>query len=331
MMILAMGLANIAHYRLRWKYYDKGVKVMAKRNNDYSTRQHMERTDYELFYYKHKQFKNVSLHHHDFFEVYYFVNGEVEYQIEGRNYHLFPGDIILVNHKELHQAVIGETEKNYERYVLWINKEYLKSLSSRKTDLTRCFLDKNKKTLLRMSMENQQLLRGILDKLHAEETHRGFGEDLLPKALLMELMVELNRMSFEEEETLPPQIKKNQLIDSVISYINEHLEEEISMDDLASHFYISKYHLSREFKKYTGTTLYRYVVQKRLIKAKGLILEGQPITSVYENCGFGDYSNFFRAFKNEYGITPKEFLSVMAERENIGLLGTVEDNKGLSF
>ena len=49
MMILAMGLANIAHYRLRWKYYDKGAKIMAKRNNDYSTRQHMERTDYEHF------------------------------------------------------------------------------------------------------------------------------------------------------------------------------------------------------------------------------------------------------------------------------------------
>jgi len=163
-------------------------------------------------------------------------------------------------------------------------------------------------------MENQQLIRGILDKLHAQEAHEGFGSDLLPKALLTELMVELNRMSFEEDHH-QPQVKKNQLIDSVISYINDNLEDEINMDQLAAAFFISKYHLSREFKKYTGTTLYRYVVQKRLIRAKGLILEGHPITSVYEECGFGDYSNFFRAFKNEYGITPKEFLSVMEERK----------------
>jgi AraC-like DNA-binding protein len=85
------------------------------------------------------------------------------------------------------------------------------------------------------------------------------------------------------------------------------------MDELSRHFFISKYHLSREFKKHTGTTLYRYVVQKRLILAKGLILQGNPITAVYEQCGFGDYSNFFRAFKNEYGTTPQEFLQVMQE------------------
>jgi len=291
-----------------------GGKAMSKHKNDYSNRQHMYRMDYELFYYKDMQFKNVSLHHHDFFEVYFFVKGEVSYQIEGRNYHLVPGDILLVNHKELHQVLIENPDHYYERYVLWLNKDYLRSLSSGRTDLTRCFLDQEKKTLLRASMENHQLIRGILDKLHYQNMEDGFGADLLPKALLTELMIELNRMSFEEDK-LQPQVKKNQLIDSVISFINEHLEEEINMDQLAAEFFISKYHLSREFKKYTGTTLYRFVVQKRLIKAKGLILEGNPITSVYEECGFGDYSNFFRAFKNEYGLTPKEFLGVMEKRK----------------
>ncbi|WP_312649658.1 AraC family transcriptional regulator [Proteiniclasticum sp.] len=289
---------------------------MSKRTDNYSTRQHMFSQDYELFYYKHMQFKSVSLHHHDFFEVYFFVKGEVKYQLEGRNYHLSPGDILLVNHKELHQVLIENPDDFYERYVLWLSKDYLKSLSSSTTDLTKCFLDRHKKTLIRTTMENQQLIRGILDRLHAHEAREGFGSDLLPKALLTELMVELNRMSFEESHH-EPQVKKNQLIDSVISYINDNLEEEINMDQLASAFFISKYHLSREFKKYTGTTLYRYVVQKRLIRAKGLILEGHPITSVYEECGFGDYSNFFRAFKNEYGLTPKEFLGVMEERKSV--------------
>lgn len=297
---------------------------MGKLKNDYSTRQYMDRMDYELFYYKDMQFKNVSLHHHDFFEVYFFVKGEVRYQIEGRNYHLVPGDILLVNHKELHQVLIENPEHYYERYVLWLNKDYLKSLSSRESDLTRCFLDQEKKTLIRTSMENHQLIRSILDKLHYRNIGEGFGSDLLPKALLTELMIELNRMSFDEDR-LQSQVKKNQLIDSVISYINEHLEEEISMDQLASEFFISKYHLSREFKKYTGTTLYRFVVQKRLIKAKGLIVEGNPITSVYEECGFGDYSNFFRAFKNEYGHTPKEFLGVMEKRKTT----EEEENPGI--
>ncbi|HSR03250.1 MAG TPA: AraC family ligand binding domain-containing protein, partial [Proteiniclasticum sp.] len=221
---------------------------MSKRKNDYSNRQHMYRMDYELFYYKDMQFKSVSLHHHDFFEVYFFVKGEVRYQIEGRNYHLVPGDILLVNHKELHQVLIENPDHYYERYVLWLNKEYLKTLSSKQSDLTKCFLDHEKKTLIRTTMENHQLIRGILDKLHYQVVEESFGSDLLPKALLTELMIELNRMSFEEDK-LQPQVKKNQLIDSVISYINDNLEDEINMDQLASAFNISKNHLSREFKK----------------------------------------------------------------------------------
>ena len=282
-----------------------------KKKNDYLTRQHMVNQDYELFYYKDQQMKNISLHHHDFFEVYFFLDGQVYYQIEGRNYHLSPGDILLVNHKELHQALIENSDHYYERYVLWINKEYLKSLSTKETDLTRCFLDSRKKTLLRTSLENQQLVRSILDKLRQLDRYKGIGQDLLPSIYMGELMVALNQMSFRKEEILEPHVKKNQLIESLLAYISEHLEEELTIDDLADAFYISKYHLSREFKKYTGTTLYRYVVQKRLILAKDLILEGHPITTVFSRCGFGDYSNFFRAFKNEYAMTPKEFLKTM--------------------
>ena len=122
---------------------------------------------------------------------------------------------------------------------------------------------------------------------------------------MSELMVALNQMSFYKEEILEPQVKKNQLIESIMAYINEHLIEDLKIDDLAEAFFISKYHLSREFKKYTGTTLNRYVVLKRLILAKDLILEGHPITTVFSQCGFGDYSNFFRAFKNEYDMTTK--------------------------
>ncbi|MBR0576416.1 helix-turn-helix domain-containing protein [Proteiniclasticum sp. BAD-10] len=286
---------------------------MGKRGNEYSTRQYMNRSDYELFYYKSTKLRNVSLHHHDFFEVYFFVKGEVSYQIEGRNYQLIPGDIVLVNHKELHQAMIEGADHYYERYVLWVSRPYLKRLSTPQTDLTRCFLDKRKKTLLRTSIDNQQLVRSILDKLIAVEGYKGTGQDLLPDLYITELMVALNRISFDVEEKLQPVVKKNQLIDAVIHYLNENLDGEINMDELSRHFFISKYHLSREFKKHTGTTLYRYVVQKRLILAKGLILQGNPITAVYEQCGFGDYSNFFRAFKNEYGTTPKEFLQVMQE------------------
>ncbi|WP_243154802.1 helix-turn-helix transcriptional regulator [Clostridium thermarum] len=86
---------------------------------------------------------------------------------------------------------------------------------------------------------------------------------------------------------------------SKINYINN-LEEDITADDLAEKLYLSKFHLSREFKKHTFTTIHMYIVQKKLIDAKELILIKRSVTDVYRRCGFGDYSNFFRAFKNIY-------------------------------
>lgn len=282
----------------------------------YSNRQYMRTNDYELFYYKDMMLKSVSLHHHDFYEVYFFVKGEVDYKIEGRDYDLKPGDVLLLNYKELHQALIEDPKQLYERYVLWLNRDFLASLSSEKTDLKRCFEDREKKNLIRTTMENQQLIRGILDKLLSLEGSEEMGHDLLYKAYITELMVALNRISFDEESRIQHTVKKNQLIDAVIHYINENLEENITMDNLSNAFFISKYHLSREFKKHTGITLYRFIVKKRLIRSKELIMEDLPITSVYERSGFGDYSNFFRAFKDEYGITPKKFYELMTAGED---------------
>ena len=72
-------------------------------------------------------------------------------------------------------------------------------------------------------------------------------------------------------------------------------------------FFVNKYHLSHEFNRLVGTSIYRYVIQKRLVIAKQMLSDGLPPTDVYQHCGFGDYSNFYRAFKAEYGISPKDF------------------------
>ncbi len=94
---------------------------------------------------------------------------------------------------------------------------------------------------------------------------------------------------------------------NVLAYINEHYSEALTLDDLANRFFISKYHLSREFGRLVGTSVHHYLIQKRLAMAKQMMSGGMASSEVYQHCGFGDYSNFYRAFKAEYQITPKEF------------------------
>jgi AraC-like DNA-binding protein len=129
----------------------------------------------------------------------------------------------------------------------------------------------------------------------------------------VELLITLNNILFFHHDKINIEIEKSSLIDEIIQYINLHLDEEIKIDDLSGYFFISKFHLLREFKKHSGTTIHKYIIQKKLILAKELILKGIPIIQVYEQCGFGDYSNFFRAFKNEYGVTPKQFYEIMGK------------------
>ncbi|MDF2512460.1 MAG: hypothetical protein K0S04_2326 [Herbinix sp.] len=289
---------------------------MRKRTQAYSTRQTMLSNDYEIFHYSDTGLGKVSLHHHDFYECYYFISGDVTYMIEGKSYQLMPGDIILINSKELHQPIIHNSETPYERIVIWLNRNFLSSLCTENTNLIRCFEDEGKENVIRADVEAQQSIRTILHKLLKLENYSGMGLELLYRAYVTELLILLNNLLFFQTERYNITFEKSSLIEEIIDYINSHLEEAITIEELSQQFYLSRFHLLREFKKYSGTTLHKFIVQKKLILAKELILQGIPITQVYERCGFGDYSNFFRAFKNEYGVTPKQFFQLMYQSEH---------------
>ncbi|HWT75303.1 MAG TPA: AraC family transcriptional regulator [Mobilitalea sp.] len=277
----------------------------------YITRQNMLASDYEIFYYSDRCLDMVNLHHHDFYECYLFLSGDVTYYVEGKVYPLLPGDIILINTKELHQPIINNKELPYDRIVLWLNKAFIRSLSTENIDLANCFEDTEKDNVLRADIEIQQNIKIILNKLLNLSSYKGIGKELLYKGYITELLIVLNNILFLNYEKTDIETDNSNLIDNVIHYINNHLEEVIRIEDLSNHFFISKFHLLRKFKKQSGTTLHKFIIQKKFIYAKELIITGMPINQVHERCGFGDYSNFFRAFKNEYGMTPKQFYEMM--------------------
>ena len=75
--------------------------------------------------------------------------------------------------------------------------------------------------------------------------------------------------------------------------------------------YVSKSHLSHRFKEFTGLTLYQYIIKKRLVVARNMLREGAQVMDACLQCGFNDYSNFLKAFKREFGKSPKEFMPRM--------------------
>ena len=104
--------------------------------------------------------------------------------------------------------------------------------------------------------------------------------------------------------------KKNEELDlyqQITEYIEEHLDENLSLDSLAEEFYVSKYHIAHVFKDRLGMSIHQYITKKRLALCKEAFLGKASITEIYQTYGFGDYSSFYRAFKKEYGISPKDY------------------------
>ena len=93
-------------------------------------------------------------------------------------------------------------------------------------------------------------------------------------------------------------------ITDIIRYLNEHLTEPVTLDELSGRFFISKYYMNRAFKKATGTTVMDYLIYKRIVMARQLMLNGFTAADAANETGFGDYSTFYRAYKKVMGCRP---------------------------
>ena len=300
------------------------VSEVAVKTQSFNTRQKMSTNTFEVFHYRDAAAKDVALHHHDFFEVYFFVSGNVTYNVESRSFLLSPGDILLIAPNELHQPVISGETQNYERFVLWINPAFLQQFDLSDGLVTRCFDTEfpGHVNLLRPDGVTRELMNYLLQNILMEQSRQDYGADLYTMGLLAQILVILNRLAERSRQDIQPKENSDSVVYRVLAYINEHYNEDLSLDFLANKFFISKFHLSREFGRLVGSSVYRYIVQKRLVMAKQMMSAGVPTSTVYQHCGFGDYSNFYRAFKAEYQISPKEFVaSLRAETAGRDLLG----------
>mgnify|MGYP000852675971 FL=1 len=222
------------------------------------------------------------------------------------------GDLMLISPLELHQARVDSNDEPYERIVLWVDRGYLESLSSPHTSLTRCFdtTVPGHTNLLRLPGPRSAEMRRELDKLRSLHMQESYGSDLLAVCSLVELMVAINQSAADRsmQSALSADMASDRVVDGVLSYINEHYNEALTLDALAERFFISKYHLLRKFEAQVGTTVHRYILQKRLLNAKQLLAGGLAPSEVCTYCGFGDYANFYRAFRAEYGTTPRQYV-----------------------
>ena len=277
-------------------------------------RKRLSRRGYVIFRTRESYPEERTLHHHDFYEVNMFWSGSVHYHIESRSYQLTAGDILLVSPNELHQPDPDAAAGGCERVILWIDKAYLQQFQNFGFDATSCFdtADPGHTNCLRFDEETTYRIADLVERCIRENESEEFGSTMMGDTLMIQVVILINRLRRSAAHT-ERRDRSVSPVAGVLDYINEHYAEELTLDGLANRFFISKYHLSREFGRLVGTSVHRYITQKRLAMAKQLLSEGRPSSTAYQQCGFGDYSNFYRAFKAEYGISPKEYIANVRE------------------
>ena len=250
--------------------------------------------------------QGISLHSHSFYEIMFCRSADrVEYLVGANRYRLAAGDLILVAPGVGHKPIFpDDMQYAYERDILWVSVDLVEHV--KKLFPNSLLASMQHFSLLRTKGTDWSYIGNYFsDGLREfEEAQTGYEESA--SAIAMLILTHICRAA-SSGEAHHSQAEQPTIVTSLIEYIENHLHEPLTLDSVATHFYISRSAVSKLFREEMDTSFHRFLTQRRLILAKQLIGEGEGMERVAILCGFTDYSVFYKAFKKEYGLSPREF------------------------
>lgn len=253
-------------------------------------------------------YEPISLHSHAFYEVICCCSScGASYLVGPYRYNLQKGDIILIRPGVSHQPILPDPLTiPYERDVLWLSPAFLEFARTIQEVALVSYEKELPSYLIRTGGTPWAYLCDMIHRGVLEETQKQFAWQSAVLGNTLQVVAHLHRASLSQT-VRELRAEEPDLLDNIVAYIDIHYPEKIVMGDLAKQFFISERTIGSLFRQRLGTTFYQFLTQRRLIAAKTLIREGLPLEAVAEKAGFSDYSSFFRAFKQEFGISPRNF------------------------
>ncbi len=254
--------------------------------------------DYRNYKFSHKISYPASLatgfdeHFHTNYEMLVFLKGDVEYHIENRKYRLKPYDLLFIKPGEHHYLSL-RSDSYYERLVFrfphYAIPKVLLPIIGRKQSL--------------YNVKGSVLFDTFMRLDNYAEKYVGEKLQLLFQNALTEILINFNEFDDSLNENI--MMVDDNIVD-VLTYINENLDKPISVEEICEKFYISKSKLYKSFNDSMQVPIAKYIRSKKLMYAQHLIRSGQNPTTIYKNCGFNDYSTFYRAYTKLFGFSPSK-------------------------
>lgn len=250
---------------------------------------------------RHPNDADFTMHVHERFEIFFFIAGEANYLVEGSKYPLDPGSLLVMRPTETHKIKIL-ADKPYDRYSLHFSSSLLDVIDPEHHLLTPF----NARPLGQHNLYRPSDFKGeqpleLFEAMCAPVLEHSCRR-LEVLTHLYPLLGTINHAFHQKQKE---QTTTRSISEEIIDYINLHLFDELSLDFLASRFFRSTSQISRLFKQATGSSVWEYITIKRLMAAREKIRSGMSIGIVCQECGFHDYSCFYRAYTQRFGISPK--------------------------
>ncbi|MGN0483071.1 MAG: helix-turn-helix domain-containing protein [Lachnospiraceae bacterium] len=255
--------------------------------------------DLELFYIQTDCALDFPYHYHDFYKLLIHIQGEVTYRIEGCEYPLLPYDTLLIRPGEIHRPE-ADTPVTYERIIAYISESFFTSLETYGCSLKDCF----DHPIIRFSSPCPDFI-AVINAIKSCYSAPIFGSALLKRIKLQEYLILLNQRLLKPEQMQAVPVSSNEKVKQILTYVNQHLCEDLSIETIANALYLHPSYLMHLFKKETGYTIGKYISEKRLFLANQLIASGKTMTEACYMSGYQNYSTFYLAYKSRYGHSPR--------------------------
>ena len=252
------------------------------------------------------------IHYHDYYEIMCSIHSDNLCFIRDTKYAYKDNTLLFVRPYEVH-SIYSKKDTQYARHVLNFDREYiLAPMASMDAAGILDYLDRMESHALHLNAKDVNALLPLFMAMRRIKGQRGAMEPEqyfnVQRGYVCVLLMEVYQLFLKSQE--PPSVSKpDMLVRDVVQYIDGHYAENIALQSLADRFFVDKFYLSHVFKRYSGTSLVKYIQCRRIIEAqKMLMLTGKSIRDVGFDCGFMNIQHFYRVFKEYAGVTPKQFI-----------------------
>ena len=243
-------------------------------------------------------YEGRAFHCHKECEIYFMVDGEAEFWIENCVFHLVSDSLLIIPANSFHQWKYP-SGKIHHRITIHFMPELM---NKTERDFFLVLFTEPLHFLNSSSHHLNNYIQNIIECEIMEAPLQKMAAKIRTLALFSQIY-HLRTNNAVKPVVLDERIRK------ILLYINEHLRENFTMDDLSNKFLLTKNHLHFLFHKMVGMPIMKYTAIKRLGLVRQEMLNSSKAGEAAYRAGFNDYSTFFRAYKSFYGCAPSELLA----------------------